>query len=105
MKYIIDGKSAFLVAQKHGVSAGLFYWRINHKYWSMKDAATIPPRKKSTHGHKYVVKKDGQYVRSCRTTADVAKVIGSTKGAVCGMLYRHGKKIKMLGYTIKQLDF
>lgn len=102
MKYIIDGKPAYAIAKRNGVSSALLYWRINKKYWSVKDAATISPHKKGKGSFKYLIRKDGQYVCTCRTTTDVAKVIGTTKGAICGLFFRHGNEIELFGYTIKR---
>ncbi|MBO5704747.1 MAG: hypothetical protein J6R99_01895 [Alphaproteobacteria bacterium] len=101
MKYFIDGKPAYLAAKKHGVSPGVLYARINKKYMDVKDAATMPTRKKIARW-KYTIKKDGRYVCLCYTTAGVAKVLGTSKGTICGLFYRNGNKIKWGEYTIKR---
>lgn len=96
MKYIIDGKPAYLIAKKKGISIKTFYQRVKGG-WSIKDAATKHPEKDKT---KYIIKGNEKFV--CYSTSQVAKYLRTSKGTICGLFYRQGDKIELFGYTIER---
>lgn len=96
MKYAIDGKPAYLIAQKNGISQKAFHYRV-HAGWTVERAVTTPVYKS-----KYKIKKNGRYVKTCRSMLQVAKYLGTSKGTICGLFFRHGDKIELFGYTIKR---
>lgn len=98
MTYIINGKRAYLVAKKNGINAQTFYQRIRLGY-PVEYAAT----KKSMRARRtYTIKKDGEIKIVCLSTQQVANYLGTSKGSICGLFFRHGDRIEMLGYTIQR---
>lgn len=97
MKYIINGKPAYLILRRKGLSKNTLYDRLR---------AGIPleqaVRKRLPEKEKYLVYKNNKYICSCGSMASVAKRIKASKGQVCGLFYRNGKKIELFGYTIKR---
>lgn len=98
MKYIIDGKPAYLIAKENGISIYTFFRRV-HLGWSVKDAAT---RQVVRGTSKYIIRKYGCRKVRLSTTEQVAKYLGTSKGTICGLFFRKGSKIELFGYTIER---
>ncbi len=101
MKYTIDGKPAYQVAKENGVCRMTFHTRIFNGM-SVKKAATLPLRRMRGSGYRYLIEKNGERIKTCHSTAQVAKYLKTSKGTVCGMFYRNGNKINLFGYTVKR---
>lgn len=98
MTYLINGKLAYKVAEENGINAVMFYQRIKNGY-SVEDAAT---KKNMRRRRRYIIKRNGEKKCTCLSTQQVADYIGTSKGTVCGLFFRHGNKIQLFGYTIKR---
>lgn len=94
MKYIIDGKPACQIARKKGITN--LYQRIRKMPLEMAVKKTLPLQRR------YIIKKDGQYVYTCRSIQQAANYLETTKGTICGLFFRHGNKINLFGYTIER---
>lgn len=97
MKYTINGKPAYLVARKKGLTHQAFYHRV--KNMTVPDAVFKTALK---YKHKYKITKNGRYMCTVFSMQQVAERVNVSKSAICGLFYRHGDRIKVADYTIKR---
>ena len=103
MKHKINGKPAYLVAKEKGIPRQTFYERIRNGL-SVQEAATRPlRRRRGWQGWRYLVAKDG-YIKTCFSTSEVAKFLGTSKNTISGLFYKKGNKIELFGYTVTRIN-
>ncbi len=99
MKYTIYGKPAYKVAKKNGISPQVFYRRV--RTMSVKLAVA---KKNYHYTHTYRIKRGDVYLGTFYSTQQVANYLGTSKNTICGLFYKKGNKIKLLGYTCTRIN-